>query len=226
MRRILYVLVALVCAASLVAQKKDVRGTVSDMDGKPVKGVTIKVLDTKIRVKTNKKGEFLLKSVQPDDSVAVFLQRDRGAKFLLGDVKSLELKINRDALHVDQGNGVSFDSLLDKEVLREYGSGNVITKRMITRNNYLSIKEAIKACIPGISFQYGESGEEKVSIRGVKSLTLSSEPLVILDGSETTLNDANTACSIYDVELIEVYKEGLGYGAKGANGVIVITTKK
>lgn len=225
-KKYLLLLVALICVSCLFAQKRNVAGTVTDMDGKPLKGIQLKVLDTKIQVKTGKKGEFLLKSVRPDDSVMVYLQRDKGAKFLLGDVERLQLKLNKEAVQVDNGKGMSIESLFEKQLLQEYGSGNVVTARMIERNNYLSVKEAIKACIPGVNFQYTSSGEEKVSIRGEKSLNLSNEPLVIVDGVETTMSQANATCNIYDVELIEVIKDGLGYGVKGANGVIVIKTKK
>ena len=79
----------------------------------------------------------------------------------------------------------------------------------------------IKAFIPGFSTSGGSS-----TIRGSKTLTLSTEPLVLLDGRETTLDEADQSCNAQDVELIEVIKDGLGYGAKGANGVIIIRTKK
>lgn len=226
MKKFFLILILLATVSGLFAQKRNVSGTVTDMDGKPLKGIQLKVLDTKIQVKTDKKGEFLLKSVRPDDSVMVYLQRDKGAKFLLGDVERLQLKLNKEAVRVDNGKGMSIESLFEQQLLQEYGSGNVVTARMIERNNYLSVKEAIKACIPGVNFQYTSSGEEKVSIRGEKSLNLSNEPLVIVDGVETNMSQANATCNIYDVEMIEVIKDGLGYGVKGANGVIVIKTKK
>lgn len=226
MKKLLYVIVLLICYGPLFAQKRNVSGIVTDTNGKPLKGIQIKVMDTKILVKTNKNGEFLLKSVRPDDSVMVYLQRDKGAKFLLGEVDKLQLKIKKEAIQVDNGKGLAIESLFEQQLLQEYGSGNIVTARMIERNNYLSVKEAIKACIPGVNFQYTESGEERVSIRGEKSLNLSNEPLVIVDGVETNMTSANATCNIYDVELIEVIKDGLGYGVKGANGVIVIKTKK
>ena len=226
MKKYLLLLAVLISVNCLFAQKRNVVGVVTDTDGKPLKGIQLKVLDTKIQVKTNKNGEFLLKSVRPDDSVVVYLQRDKGAKFLLGDVEKLQLKLKKEAIQIDNGRGVSIESLFEKQLLKEYGSGNVISARMIERNGYLSINEAIKACIPGVNFQITGNGEEKVSIRGEKSLNLSNEPLVILDGVETDIANANVNCSIYDVELIEVIKDGLGYGVKGANGVIVIKTKK
>lgn len=219
-----FVFTSLSCLG-LCAQKKDVAGTVVDLDGKPLKGIRVGVVNTKILEKTDKQGAFYLEGVFPTDSVVVYLKGNRGARFVLGEVTRLRLVLKNDALMIGNDKETTGSVSLETLVLKKYGSGSVVTAQMIERNNYLTIKEAVKACIPGISFDYSEGGE-KVVIRGSKSLNLSTEPLVILDGVETTFNAADQSCHVNDVEIIEVIKDGLGYGAKGANGVIVIKTKK
>ena len=203
------------------AQKRDVTGRVVNESGKPVKGVRISIVNTKIMERTNKKGEFRLKDVLPTDSVIVYLKGNQGAKFLLGDVEQLQLQVKEGALAIGNGENAMKSVSLENMYFKRYGSGNIVTRQMIERNNFLSIKEAIKAFIPGFSTSGGSS-----TIRGSKTLTLSTEPLVLLDGRETTLDEADQSCNAQDVELIEVIKDGLGYGAKGANGVIIIRTKK
>ena len=229
MKKIMFLLLVVFMASSncldLCAQKKDVTGCVVDLDGKPVKGARIGVVNTKIIEKTDKKGEFSLKNVLPTDSVVIYLKGNRGARFLLGDVTQLLLKVKSDALVIDNGKGSTNSVSVETLVFKRYGSGSVITAQMIERNGYLTIKEAIKACIPGVNFEY-TNGEDKIVIRGSKSLNLSTDPLVILDGAETTFSAADQGCHVNDVQMIEVIKDGLGYGAKGANGVIVIKTKK
>lgn len=203
------------------AQKRDVTGRVVNESGKPVKGVRISIVNTKIMERTNKKGEFRLKDVLPTDSAIVYLKGNRGAKFLLGDAEQLQLQVKEGALAIGNGENAMKSVSLENMYFKRYGSGNIVTRQMIERNNFLSIKEAIKAFIPGFSTSGGSS-----TIRGSKTLTLSTEPLVLLDGRETTLDEADQSCNAQDVELIEVIKDGLGYGAKGANGVIIIRTKK
>ncbi len=229
MKKSLFLILSFIFASlnclDLCAQKKEIIGSVVDQEGKPVKGVRIGVVNTKILEKTDKKGEFCLKNVFPSDSVVVYLKGNRGARFLLGEVARLQLMVKRDALMIGNGEGTTGSVSIETLVLKRYGSGSVITAQMIERNGYLTIKEAIKACIPGVSFDYSDGGE-KIVIRGSKSLNLSTEPLVILDGVETSFNAADQGCHVNDVEFIEVIKDGLGYGAKGANGVIVIKTKK
>lgn len=229
MKKSLFLILSFIFASlnclDLCAQKKEIIGSVVDQEGKPVKGVRIGVVNTKILEKTDKKGEFCLKNVFPSDSVVVYLKGNRGARFLLGEVARLQLMVKRDVLMIGNGEGTTGSVSIETLVLKRYGSGSVITAQMIERNGYFTIKEAIKACVPGVSFDYSDGGE-KIVIRGSKSLNLSTEPLVILDGVETSFNAADQGCHVNDVELIEVIKDGLGYGAKGANGVIVIKTKK
>lgn len=221
----LAIVVACLSCLNVFAQKKEVTGIIVDQEGKPVKGARIGIVNTTFMEKTNKKGEFRLKDVLPTDSVVIFLKGNRGAKFLLGDATQLQLKVKSDALLIDNGKSVTSTVSVETLMLKRYGSGSVVTAQMIERNGYLTIKEAIKSCISGVSFDYSEDGE-KVIIRGSKSLNLSTDPLVLLDGVETTFAAADQGCHVNDVEIIEVIKDGLGYGAKGANGVIVIKTKK
>ena len=229
MKKNLLLLSAILMASFAVfdgyAQKKGVEGVVADEGGNPVKNVRIGVVNTKILEKTDKKGEFRLKGVLPTDSVVVYQKEGKGAKFLLGDAGRLQLKVSSGALEVGDGKGAAHTVTVDELVFKRYGSGSVITAQMIERNGYLTIKEAVKACIPGVSFEYSDEGE-RILIRGSKSLNLSTDPLVIVDGAETTFAAADQGCHVNDVELIEVVKDGLGYGAKGANGVIIIKTKK
>lgn len=223
MKRVVFVLMVLCsfCCLDLMAQKRDVTGTVVNESGKPVKGVRISIVNTKIMERTNKKGEFRLKDVLPTDSAIVFLKGNRGAKFLLGDVEQLQLQVKEGALAIGNGENVTSSVSLETMYFKRYGSGNIVTRQMIERNNFLSIKEAIKAFIPGFSTSGGSN-----TIRGSKTLNLSTEPSVLVDGREMTLDEADQSCNAQDVELIEVIKDGLGYGAKGANGVIIIQTKK
>lgn len=70
-------------------------------------------------------------------------------------------------------------------------------------------------------------GEQRISLRGGTSLELDNEPLFVIDGTNyESSNEADRSVNINDIEKIEVYKDGSAFGFKGANGAIVITTKK
>jgi TonB-dependent SusC/RagA subfamily outer membrane receptor len=78
--------------------------------------------------------------------------------------------------------------------------------------------EALQGLVPGLSITNG-----KAIIRGIGSINASTDPLLLVDGVEVeTLSYVN----VYDVDKVEVLKDANIYGARGANGVILVTTKR
>ncbi|HCO68078.1 MAG TPA: hypothetical protein DIT04_10045, partial [Dysgonomonas sp.] len=96
---------------------------------------------------------------------------------------------------------------------------DLLTSEDIIRLGSRTFMDAVKT-IPGVNMRQGT-----LAIRGVNSFNSSTEPLFILDGSETSLA-ALESLDIYTIESIQVNKTGFGYGVKGANGVIMVKTKK
>jgi len=226
MKKYLFITIALFCANVLFAQTKNVTGTITGQEGKALKGVRFEVIDANIFAKSDKKGTFTLKKVETGDSVSVMVNRGEAAKFLIGDAIQLQLKVDGKTLAIDKGNGSPVFAMFETVAEEERANGSVVTAKMIQRNNYQNLKDVLKAFIPGMSIQTTANGETVSNIRGVKSLNLSSEPLVIVDGVEMDLTSANSSCNVYDIDRIEVNKDGMGYGIKGANGVIIIKTKR
>jgi len=104
------------------------------------------------------------------------------------------------------------------------------TSRGEVERNYLNFESTIEGREPGVQFDHS-SGDPAVSpsmiIRGINSLNASTAPLVILDGIpyDGPLNMINP----HDIESVKVLKNASDtaiYGMRGANGVVVITTKK
>lgn len=83
MRSIFMVIMLTLLFVNVFSQKSNVSGTVFNSEGNPIKGIIIAVLDTKIKVKTDKKGTFDLKSVFPSDSIVIFINKKEGYKFVL-----------------------------------------------------------------------------------------------------------------------------------------------
>ena len=96
----------------------------------------------------------------------------------------------------------------------------VSTLEMDENQNYRTIYEYLAGRVAGVVVQ-----GEKVTIRGINSVNLSTDPLYIVNGSPT---DNISWINPRDVKTIDVLKDGAAcslYGSRGANGVIVITTK-
>ena len=115
---------------------------------------------------------------------------------------------------------------------------NILTRSDIESSGAKDILSALKGHIAGMVIRKKNAGVPggaivHVTIRGPSSINLSTEPLIIVDGirmypfpDETPLGTVNNNIPIDLVESIEVNKTGEGYGAEGANGVIIIKTRR
>ncbi len=227
MKKILLLIFA--CAVYPISwgQDRSVSGTVVSENGFPMKNIKLSVVDVPISAKTNKNGVFTLKKVRSEDTIIVHITKQNYIKFPLGDNDSLKLILSDKmvAIHNESNIAVNTPILTGTSYNNETRSIAIITSKMIERRNALTLVDAIKGMIPGVNIGVGASGEHYAIIRGQKSLNLSNNALVLVDGMETTLEHANSI-SVHDIATIEVNKDGFGYGVKGANGVIIINTKK
>ncbi|MDH6535553.1 outer membrane receptor for monomeric catechols [Parabacteroides sp. PM5-20] len=227
MKKLLLILVSLLFLYPIYGQDRNVSGLIVTREGKPAKGVKVSVLDTRISTKTNKNGEFRLRKLRSDDSILVQINKDLYARFLLGENERVKLVLSDDLLTVEQEKGQSIPaSLLYAMHVHENRSVSFVNSRMIKRSSAITLVDVIKEMLPGVIIQTDEdTGQISATMRGKKSLNMSNESLVILDGTETTIHEANHSVEAGAIESIEVIKDGFGYGVKGSNGVIVIKTK-
>jgi len=197
-----------------------VTGTVSGSDGKPIAGVTVSVKGTTRKTFTDKAGRFSISAERPDD-VLIFT----GVA-----TETLEIGISgRTDISVVL---VQKNNLL-KEVTISTGFQNIGREKMTGATVTLSSAELEKRYTPNIL----NNLEGKIpglvnfrgttTIRGTSTINASKSPLIVLDGLpiEGSIADINP----YEVDQITVLKDAAAaaiYGARAANGVIVINTKK
>lgn len=103
------------------------------------------------------------------------------------------------------------------------GVANGISGDELRRSGQTDLWRALQGRIPGLTITTGRFGESEVSIRGQNSLTLPQTPLFIVDG---VVVESLDFVNIYDVDYVEVLKEASIYGSRGANGAIIVHTKK
>jgi TonB-dependent SusC/RagA subfamily outer membrane receptor len=108
---------------------------------------------------------------------------------------------------------------------------DALSSEDVARNPNVPIEEMLRGRIAGVVVSRAEDGGIAVRIRGSSSLTGNNEPLYILDGVAITPgpNGSLTGINPYDIASIKVLKDPADitmYGLRGANGVIVIKTKK
>lgn len=214
--------------SSAVIEKK-IQGTVTDNTGETLIGVTIKVKGTTIATTTDISGKYSI-TVPNDNTVLVFT--------FIGYNPQEETVGNRTTINVKLVNSMSS---LNEVVVTGYGGSarksdltgaiSSVSAAQITERQPVNLYDALQGQASGVLVvnDSGEPGAEgTIQIRGAStfSTTGGNSPLYVIDGIIST--DASSI-NPNDIESIEVLKDAASssiYGARAANGVILITTKR
>ncbi len=214
-------IVAAICMYSSMNAQKIItvpfNGIVTDVTGQPIKKVKVYNYDPKRFTFTDKKGKFGLTNVNATDTIHLVYKKKQ-YDFPVNGKKSMRIKLADQLLQVEEDEElVNLGMMYVKR--REFnGSSSGLNGEELVRMGYLDIESAIVERVPGVSKIGG-----KMIIRGINSITLNNEPLYLVDQVEVA---SLSFVNIHDVDHIEVIKDANMYGAKGANGVIIITTKR
>ena len=225
-KKILSFLACFLMTASMAFAQKQATGTVFDSDtGEPMVGVAVKVKGTNIGVLTDINGKFVLRNI-PD--------KVQTLDFTIVGMQPLTVKIQNN-MKVYMSSAISD---LDEVMVVAYGtqkkssftgSAAVVDAQEIGKVQVTNAVDALKGKAAGVQItsMSGQPDQEStIRIRGFNSLVAGQNPLIVLDGSpyDGTLNSISPA----DIESMTVLKDAAStalYGARGGNGVILITTK-
>lgn len=206
-----------------------VRGTVHDEAGLPVPGVAVYQDGAQSNgAMTGTNGEYSI-SV-PAGSVLVFNSLGyQEKKEPVGGRAEVNVVLQEESLSIDAAEVVSvgYGSVARRDLT---GSVAKVDMDGITRSTTMNFDQAIAGRIAGVVVSTGDGqvgAEANIIIRGNNSLTQSSAPLYVIDGFPTESSMA-TSLNPADIQSVDVLKDASAtaiYGARGANGVIVITTK-
>lgn len=225
-----------------------VKGRVVDESGNPLPGVSVVFKGTTLGVSTDIEGRFSISLLDEKEPVLVF-------SFIGMESKEVTYKGNTELTVILKAKKEELDEVIVtgmQTIKRERmtGSATVITAKDLENDRVISIDQAIEGKIAGLNSMVttGAPGARaKITIRGENNLTGNSEPLWILDGLPmfggvpelgknhgldlvgSVMQDGVGNVNPDDIESITILKDASAtamYGARAANGVIVITTKK
>lgn len=181
-------------------------------------GVSVKVKGNKSTVLTDSSGHY--KIVAPAKGKLTFsLKGYLTQKASVWGDTSINILLEFDPDHAgDRVVNTGFGSVKDSQSSQ---SVSTVDKKLIQQNNATDIIQLFES-VPGVKV-VNSGGELKVLIRGIRSITSDNFALIVLNGSvyNGSLRDLNRN----DIKSIDVLKDGTGYGSRGANGVVLITTK-
>ena len=202
---------------SAVTQVKTVKGRVLDENGDPMIGVTIKVANGVGGVITDLDGTFSI-SLPADKKALVLSYTGYKTKTVPVTGSTLNVSMEPDAQGLEEIVVIGFGTVKKRDVT---GAVAQVKSDAILQTPTSSVATALQGRVTGLDVNGSE-----LRIRGNRSINGNNAPLVIIDGVQGgSMGDLNPD----DIETIDVLKDASStaiYGSQGANGVIIITTKK
>lgn len=210
-------------------------GKVLDETGKPLAGASVTVKGSSKGTFTDGEGNFSLKNVKPSSVLSISYQGYETTNVDVQKAEPVTISLKKDV------------NVLSDVVVVGYGTqrksastGSIASVKAadITQTPVANIAQGLAARVAGVQITQNNAapgGNISVRIRGTNSINGSSEPLYIIDGIQVSNGGAVTDVSPLstinpnDIESVEILKDASStaiYGARGANGVVLITTKR
>jgi len=207
------------------SKEKEVRGIITDKTGEPLIGVSVTVKGTGKGTVTDMNGKWSL-SVS-EGSVLNFSYIGYSAETVkVGKSNSYNISLSEDNQLLDEVVVIGYGSMKRKDITTAV---SVVSTADIDERPIIDAAQALQGKAAGIQVVQpsGAPGEGmSIRVRGATSVQASNEPLYIVDGMP---NDNISSLSPADIESMQVLKDASSaaiYGARAANGVVLITTKR
>jgi TonB-linked SusC/RagA family outer membrane protein len=208
-----------------IQQQRTISGTVTDESGEPLPGVTVLVKGTTQGTVTNADGDYALTNIPEDATLQFSFVGMRTQEVVVGSQTSINVTMVVDAIGIEEVVAIGYGTQKKATVT---GAISDIKTEDLVKNSAADISNSIAGRLSGVIAvqSNAEPGDDaaQLFIRGQGSLN-NNTPLVLVDGVEREFNriDPN------NIESMSVLKDASAtavYGVRGANGVIIITTKR
>lgn len=222
--------------------KRQISGVVVDNLQSPIIGATIMIDGTTKGTITGVDGDFSIEAERGNVLSITFLGYKK-KKLTIGEANSYNIILEEDAISMDEVVVIGYATAKRSDLT---GSVASVKSEEIMKTGTATFSEALQGRVAGVKVvtQSGEPGAGvDITIRGSNSLNAGTSPLYIIDGMQIDVNEGEVASSSVggqtsynplasinpnDIASIDVLKDASStaiYGARGANGVIIITTK-
>ncbi|MBP3483141.1 MAG: TonB-dependent receptor [Alistipes sp.] len=204
-----------------------VKGNVKDASGQPMVGATVFVVNGQAGTTTDVNGNYTIK-VAANGTLEYQFLGYASQQIKVNNRTNINVKLEQDNIAIEEVVAVGYATMAKTDL-----TGSITNVKMsdVKDAPVMSIDQALQGRIAGadIMSTTGEPGAAtSIRIRGTRSITASNEPLIVVDDvidAVSDLSDINPA----DVQSISVLKDASStaiYGARGSNGVIIVTTNK
>ena len=228
MRKLLSIILALflVCASLLAQDKINVRGTVKDKTtGETLIGVSVKVDDTTLGTITDLDGEYELMGI-PANSRLIFSYVGMKSEIRTATISGIiNVSLDSDAKGLEEVVVVGYGTSRKRDL-----TGSIVSisgESLKSSPDYNPVK-SLQGKVPGLSVTNSGSagGSPTVRIRGVATTNADTKPLYVVDGMFIDNIDFINPNDITSIEVLKDPSSLAIFGVQGANGVIILTTKR
>jgi TonB-linked SusC/RagA family outer membrane protein len=209
---------------SNVAQK--VQGTVTDAKG-PLPGVNVKVKNTTIGTVTDANGKYVLNDIDGGATLVFTFVGYNTQEVPISNRETVDVKMVESQRALNEVVVVGYGTSKRVDLTGSVGSVN---EKQLQERPAINLEQELAGKIAGVNVSTNSGapgGETKIRIRGYTSINTSTDPLYVVDGVVWT--EGGSSINPNDVASIDVLKDASStaiYGTRGANGVILVTTKR
>ncbi len=229
-----------------LAQGRKISGTVTDEKKEPLAGATVAVKNSTLAVQTNTLGKFSLELPAGSKTLVVTYAGMEGEEITIGAKNSFSVQLKASVTTLSDVVVVGYGTLRRTDVT---GAAQRISREDFIRDNPTNILQAIQGKLAGVNVTQNDGAPGagiSIRVRGSNSFLGGTEPLYVIDGVPFNNNSSGATPSSIgsdekqtlnalsflnpnDIESIDILKDASAtaiYGSRGANGVVLITTRK
>ena len=225
--KIKIILLLLLFPVILFAQENVVNGVVTDNESLPIPGVNVVVKGTTNGTITDINGKYQIKVNRTEEEILKFSFIGMISKEVsVGSLATIDVKLETESFGIEEVVAIGYGTVKKKDLT---GSIETVTGDELKKAMNTDITESLNGRISGVLVTKSSNrpgATMSMEIRGKNSINFSNEPLYVIDGipSYSGMKHMNAS----DIESIDVLKDASScaiYGSRGANGVVIITTK-
>jgi TonB-linked SusC/RagA family outer membrane protein len=227
MKKTIFLLLLTVCTLQLLAQTKQIKGAVVDeSSGKALPGVAVVDKKSNAGASTDNQGNFTL-TIRGTSAELVFSYIGYRTETVTTDGSApVSIRLVKETKELDEVVVIGYGTSTKKDLTGSVVSVKTEEIRKVPSGNVMEALQGKLAGVDIVRTSGGAGASVSVTVRGTRSIRAGNGPLYIVDGIQyDNFQDINPN----DIESMDVLKDGSStaiYGSKGANGVIIITTRK
>jgi TonB-linked SusC/RagA family outer membrane protein len=234
-RLCLLCLLALFVSDVAFSQNRNISGKVTDAkDGSPLPGVSVQVKGQSAGTSTDMNGSFTISAASGATLVFSHTGYD-GYQMKVGEEETLNVQMQLSKGSMSEVVVIGYGTVKKRDLTGSVGS---VKASQLQERPAASVNEALSGRIAGVQVTTNSGrpgGQTRIRVRGFSSINSSNNPLYVIDGvyipigNQTLNSNSIDYINPNDIASVEVLKDASGtaiYGARGANGVVLITTKR